>query len=182
MVTDISMANSKLPTRNVVIISLLGGGVLLFLLLSIFPNYLAYSNIIHEIDSLQNQIEEQKLLSPIFSDLTEKTKFKDPKDLPFPQKARLSKNDTGNLAAIIQKIIQQNDFNLISILTDVGGLLEDSGTLKVSIEMTGNFMNLRNLLLQLGALPYLEHIEFVRIDSYSETQQFQLKIWIAQEQ
>lgn len=176
------MANSKLPTRNVVVISLLGGGVLLFILLSIFPNYLAYSNINHEISALQNQIEEQKLLSPIFSDLTEKTKFKDPENLPFPRKARLSQNETGNIAAIIQKIIQQNDFNLISILTDVGGLLEDSGTLKVSIEMTGEFMNLRDMILQLGALPYLEHFEFVRIDSHSETQQIQLKIWIAQEQ
>jgi hypothetical protein len=176
------MANSKLPSRNVVVILLLGGGVLLFVLLSIFPNYLAYSNINHEINTLQNQIEEQKLLSPIFSDLTEKTKIQDPEDLPFPQKARLSQNETGNLAAIIQKIIQQNDFNLISILTDVGGLLEDSGTLKVSIEMTGSFMNLRQMILQLGALPYLEHIEFVRIDSHSESQKIQLKIWIAQEQ
>ena len=54
--------------------------------------------------------------------------------------------------------------------------------MKVSIEMTGNFMNLRDMLLQLGALPYLDHIELLRIDSHSETQQFQLKIWIAQEQ
>lgn len=165
-----------------VVILLLGGGVLLFILLSIFPNYLAYSNINHEINTLQNQIEEQKLLSPIFSDLTKKTKFKDPQNLPFPQKAQLSKNDTGNIAAIIQKIIQQKNFNLVSIQTDVGGLLEDSGTLKVSIEMIGDFLNLRDMILQLGALPYLEHIEFVRIDSHSESQQFQLKIWIAQEQ
>jgi len=176
------MANSKLPTRNVIVISVLGGGVLLFILLSIFPNYLAYSNINHEISSLQNQIEEQKLLSPIFSDLSAKAKFKDPDNLPFPPRAQLSKNETGNIAAIIQKIIQQNNFYLVSILTDVGGLLEDSGILKISIEMTGDFMNLRNMILQLGALPYLDHIEFVRIDSHSETQQFQLKIWIAQEQ
>jgi len=176
------MANSNLPSRNVIIILLLGGGVLLFILLSIFPNYLAYSNINHEISTLQTQIEEQKLLSPIFSDLSAKTTFEDPENLPFPQKARLPKNETENIAAIIQKIIQQNNFNLVSILTDVGSLLEDSGILKVSIEMTGDFMNLRNMILQLGSLPYLDHIEYVRIDSHSETQQFQLKIWIAQEQ
>ena len=176
------MANSKLPTKNVILISLFGGGVLLFILLSIFPNYLAYSNINHEINSLQNQIEEQKLLSPIFSDLSEKAKFRDPENLPFPQKARLSKNETGNIATIIQKIIRQNEFKLISILTDVGSLMEESGILKVSIEMTGEFMNLRNMILQLGALPYLDHIESIQIGSHSDTQQFQLKIWIAQEQ
>jgi len=176
------MANSKLPTRNVIVILLFGGGVLLFILLSIFPNYLAYSNINHEISTLKNQIEEQKLLSPIFSDLSEKTKFKDPENLPFPRKDKLSKNETGNIAAIIQKIIRQNDYTLVNILTDVDGLLEESGTLKVSIEMTGDFMNLRNMILQLGALPYLDHIEYVHIDSHGEKQQFLLKIWIAQEQ
>jgi len=176
------MANSKLPTRNIMVIFLFGGGVLFFILLSIFPNYLAYSNINHEIKTLQNQIEEQKLLSPIFSDLSEKTKFKDPKNLPFPQKDKLSKNETGNISAIIQNIIRQNDYTLISILTDMDGLIEESGTLKVSIEMTGNFMNLRNLILQLGTLPYLDHIEYVHIDSHSDKQLFLLKVWIAQEQ
>lgn len=176
------MANSKLPTRNIMVIFLFGGGVLFFILLSIFPNYLAYSNIIHEIKTLQNQIEEQKLLSPIFSDLSEKTKFKDPKNLPFPQKDKLSKNETGNISAIIQDIIRQNDYTLISILTDMDGLIEESGTLKVSIEMTGDFMNLRNLILQLGTLPYLDHIEYVRIDSHNNKQLFLLKVWIAQEQ
>ncbi len=176
------MANSKLPTRNVIVISLLGGGILLFILLSIFPNYLAYSNIKHEISTLKNQIEEQRLLSPIFSEIKEKTKFKDPENLPFPQKARLSKNETGNMAAVIQKIIRQNDFNLINFLTDVDSFFEDSGMLKVSIEMTGDFMNLRKMILQLGALPYLSHIEYIRIDSNADIQQFQLKIWISQEQ
>ena len=89
---------------------------------------------------------------------------------------------TGNIAAIIQKIIRQNGFKLFGILTDVGGLLEESGILKVSIEMSGDFLNLRKLILQLGALPYLDHIEYVHIDSHAETQNFQLKIWIAQEQ
>ena len=176
------MANSKLPTRNIMVIFLFGGGVLFFILLSIFPNYLAYSKIIHEIKTLQNQIEEQKLLSPIFSDLSEKTKFKDPKNLPFPQKDKLSKNETGNISAIIQDIIRQNDYTLISILTDMDGLIEESGTLKVSIEMTGDFMNFRNLILQLGTLPYLDHIEYVRIDSHNNKQLFLLKVWIAQEQ
>jgi hypothetical protein len=176
------MANSKLPTRNIMVIFLFGGGVLFFILLSIFPNYLAYSNISHEIKTIQNQIEEQKLLSPIFSDLSEKTKFKDPKNLPFPQKDKLSKNETGSISAIIQNIIRQNDYTLISILTDMDELIEESGTLKVSIEMTGDFMNLRNLILQLGTLPYLDHIEYVRIDSHSDKRLFLLKVWIAQEQ
>ena len=176
------MAISKLPTKNVLLIILFGGGILLFVLLSIFPNFIAYSNINHEISTLKNQIEEQKILSPIFSDLADKANFQDPKNLPFPKKEKLSKNQTGNISSVIQEIIRLNGYTLDSIITDVGGLMNESGILKMSIEMTGEFMNLRNLILQLGTLPYLEHIESFRIDTATEYQKVRMTLWIAQEQ
>ena len=141
-----------------------------FVLLSIFPNYIAYSNIDHEINTLKDQIEEQKILSPIFTDLSDKAKFQDPKNLPFPKKEKLSKDETSNISSIIQNIIRLNDYKLDSIVTDVGGLMDESGILKMSIEMTGDFMNLRNMILQFGTLPYLEHIESIRIDNSNEKQ------------
>jgi hypothetical protein len=176
------MAISKLPTKNIMVITLFGGGILFFVLLSIFPNYIAYSNIDHEINTLKNQIEEQKILSPIFTDLSDKAKFEDPENLPFPKKEKLSKDETANILGIIQDIIRRNDYTLDSILTDVGGLMEGSGMLKMSIEMTGDFMNLRNMILQLGTLPYLEHIEYIRINNQSNKQKVRMKLWISQEQ
>jgi len=175
------MAISKLPTKNVMVIILFGGGIIFFVLLSIFPNYIAYSNIENEINMLKSQIEEQKILSPIFSDLSKKASFQDPESLPFPKKEKLSKNETSNISGIIQDIILLNDFKLNSILTDVGGLMDGSGILKINIEISGDFMNLRNLILQLGTLPYLEHIENIRIDNTTDRQLILLKLWVAQE-
>ena len=43
-------------------------------------------------------------------------------------------------------------------------------------------MNLRNLILQFGTLPYLEHIETIRIDNSDEKQKVSIHLWIAQEQ
>ncbi|RLC06771.1 MAG: hypothetical protein DRH90_02480 [Deltaproteobacteria bacterium] len=176
------MDRSKLPTKNILFIILFGGGILLFVLLSIFPNYIAYSNIENEINAVRQQIEEQKILSPIFTDLSDKTKFENPENLPFPKKEKLSKNETGNISAIIQDIIRQNDFKLDSILTDVGGLMNGSGMLEISLEMTGDFINLRNMILQFGTLPYLEHIETIRIENTNKKQKVSMKLWIAQEQ
>ena len=176
------MAISKMPTKNILFIILFGGGILLFVLLSIFPNYIAYSNIENEINALRQQIEEQKILSPIFTDLSDKTKFEKPENLPFPKKEKLSKNETGNISAIIQDIIRQNDFKIDSILTDVGGLMNGSGMLEINVEMTGDFINLRNMILQFGTLPYLEHIETIRIENTDEKQNVFMKLWIAQEQ
>lgn len=176
------MALRKLPTKNVTLIILFGGGFLLFVLLTIFPNYIVYSNITYEIDTLRDQIEEQKILSPIFTDLSDKAIFQDPKNLPFPKKEKLSKNDTSSISSVIQNIIRLNDYRLDSIETDVGELMNEAGILKMRIEMTGDFMNLRNLILQFGTLPYLEHIETIRIDNSDEKQKVSIHLWIAQEQ
>ncbi len=176
------MALRKLPTKNVTLIILFGGGFLLFVLLTIFPNYIVYSNITYEIDTLRDQIEEQKILSPIFTDLSDKAIFQDPKNLPFPKKEKLSRNDTSSISSVIQNIIRLNDYRLDSIETDVGELMNESGILKMRIEMTGDFMNLRNLILQFGTLPYLEHIETIRIDNSDEKQKVSINLWIAQEQ
>jgi len=175
------MAISKLPTKNIMVIALFGGGIIFFVLLSVFPNYIAYSNIENEIDMLKNQIEEQKILSPIFTDLSNKANFQDSENLPFPKKEKLSKNETSNISGIIQNIILRNDFKLNSILTDVGGLMDGSGLLKMNIEISGDFMNLRNLILEFGALPYLEHIENIRIDNTTDNHLILMKLWIAQD-
>ena len=175
------MAITKLPSRNIILIILFGGGIIFFVLLSIFPNYITYSNLENEINTMRNQIEEQKILSPIFSDLSNKAKFEYPESLPFPKTEKLSRNKTGKISEIIQNIVLLNNFTVNSILTDIGGLMDETGILKISLEITGDFMNLRNLILQLGALPYLEHIENIRIDSAGNRQNILLKLWINQE-
>ena len=163
------------------VIALFGGGIIFFVLLSIFPNYIAYSNIENEINTLKSQIEEQKILSPIFNDLSNKARFQTPDNLPFPKKEKLSKNETGNISGIIQNIILLNDFQVNSILTDVGGLMDGSGILKMSVEITGDFANLRKLIIQLGTLPYLEHIENIHISNANNKHNILMKLWIAQE-
>ena len=178
---ETSMAISKLPTKNIMVIALFGGGIIFFVLLSIFPNYITYSNIENEINLLKNQIGEQKILSPIFTDFSDKAKFEYPDNLPFPKKETLSKNETGRISGIIQDIVLLNDFTVNKILTDVGGLMDGSGMLEMSVEITGDFMNLRGLIIHLGTLPYLEHIETIQIDNANDKQNIMLKLWIAQE-
>jgi hypothetical protein len=175
------MAIDKLPSRNVILILIFGAGFILFVLLSIFPNYIAYSSITQDIARLKATIEEQKILSPIFNDFSKKAEFKEPDNLPFPKKAKMSKNETGKIAAVIQDIILKNGFKLENIATDVDSLMQESSVLKLSVQMTGDFLNLRNVMLQLGALPYLEHVESIQISSYNENSKIQLKLWFAQQ-
>jgi len=175
------MPMKYLPTRNTFVILVFGGGMLLFVLLSIFPNYISYNNIVHETSILKDKIEEQKILSPIFEDLSKKAQFQNPGSLPFPAHEKLARSDTGNITPIIREVVATNDFLLEDIDTDIESLMTEPGILRMTIQMTGVFQNLRKLLLDLSALPYLEHIEVIQINSFGAKNKINLTIWISQE-
>ena len=175
------MPMKYLPTRNTFLILTFGGGMLLFVVLAIFPNYISYNNVVHDIGILKDKIEEQKILSPIFEDLSDKAQFQNPGSLPFPPPEKLSSDDTEKITPIIRQIVDANDFYLEDIDTDIESLLTESGIIKMMVQMTGKFLNLRELLLDLGSLPYLEHIEVIQIDSFEEKTKINLTIWISQE-
>lgn len=170
-----------LPTRNTFVILIFGGGMLLFVILAIFPNYMSYNNIVHEIDILKDKIEEQKILSPIFEDLSDKAQFQKPGSLPFPAPEKLSRDDTEKITPIIREIVAANDFYLEDIDTDIESLMTESGIFKMTVQVTGEFLKLRELLLDLGSLPYLDHIEVIQINSFGDKNKINLTIWISQE-
>lgn len=169
------------PTRNTFVILIFGGGMLLFILLAIFPNYISYNNIKHEISILKYKIEEQKILSPIFEDLSKKAQFQKPDSLPFPSAEKLSPNDTEKITPIIRDIIETNGFTLEDIATDIESLMTGSGNLKMSVNVVGEFHKLRDVLLDLGNLPYLDHIEVIQVNSSGDKNKIILTIWVSQE-
>jgi hypothetical protein len=175
------MPMKYLPTRNTFVIVIFGGGMLLFVLLAIFPNYISYNNIVHETSILKDKIEEQKILSPIFEDLSSKAQFQNPASLPFPSPEKLASADTEKITPIIREKVAANDFLLEDIDTDIESLMTDPGLLRMMIQMVGEFQRLRDLLLDLGSLPYLEHIEVIQINSLGEKNRINLTIWISQE-
>jgi hypothetical protein len=175
------MPMKYVPTRNTFVILIFGGGMLLFMLLAIFPNYISFNNIEHEISILKYKIEEQKILSPIFEDLTKKAQFQKPESLPFPSAEKLSTNDTEKITPIIRDIIETNGFTLEKIATDLESLMTESGNLKMSVNIVGEFHKLRDVLLDLGNLPYLEHIEVIQVNSFGDKNKIFLTIWVSQE-
>ena len=175
------MPMKYVPTKNTFVILIFGGGMLLFMLLAIFPNYISYNDIEHEISVLKYKIEEQKILSPIFEDLSKKAQFQKPESLPFPTADKISPNDTDKITPIIRDIIETNGFTLEKIATDLESLMTESGNLKISVHILGEFHKLRGVLLNLGNLPYLNHIEVIQVNSFGDKNKITLTIWVSQE-
>jgi hypothetical protein len=176
------MALSKSSMQSVRYAVICLGGIIGFVMLSIFPTHRAIVTTDKKIAALTEKVEEQKVLYPLFKDLLEKSKSETPSQLPFPKSAKLSKEETEDISSFFQELARQNGFSVETIVPDVVSLTDGSGYLMLDAVLRGEFLKFRNLLLQLGEIPYLEKIESIQIRTVEDLKEFRLKLWIAQEE
>jgi len=171
----------KLPARSITLFLICVGGLLAFIPLMIYPQQTSLAETDMEIKDLKGRIAEQKILYPVFQDLLRKAHFKGAEGLPFPKRARLEQDDTVKILSIFQNVAKRNHLTLVDIKSDIESLVDSSGYMKIDLAVEGRFFDLRNFMLDLGELPYLEHIERIQIRSIQEMKAADLKIWIVRE-
>jgi hypothetical protein len=175
------MAIPKLPPKSYVNIFICLAGIIAFILLVIYPQYQSQKSMDQEIETLSTRIEEQKILAPLFKDLTTKAQVKTPENLPFPERQKLSKEEARKISFAVQAVVQQNNFTVENIVPDVNTLMDGSGFLKLSLVAVGEFFRLRDVLIQLSEIPYLEHFETLELETDDDLIKVSLKLWFAQE-
>ena len=159
--------------QNLVIFAVCAIGLVAFWVLIILPS--------QEIDKLNGRIEEQRILTPVFHSLLERTKMKGSSELPAPAKSKLTYGDMNAISKEFQDIAKQNNLKLDEIKTDVNSLMQESGYLIMQLHLSGDFFNFRKFLVDIGSIPSLEHIEEVKIQPDKASAELSLKIWLAQQ-
>jgi len=162
----------------------IGSGILLaFIILLIYPSHKSMADMDLEIKKVKSQIEAQKMLLPVFKDLLKKTHIPIPEGLPFPEKAKIARDDTDKILFLFQKVAQKNNIRIDSIIPDIDSLIDGLGYMDVNIVMRGDLFDWRNFLLQLNEISYIEHVERIQVRTIpgSEDLEFHLKLWLARE-
>ncbi len=171
----------KLSSETIVYLMLCGGGILAFILLAILPYKKALRKMDEDIQNINAQINEQKVLKPIFKDLLNQIKAESPQGLPVAPKSKLGRNDTDKLAAIFQKMTRSSHLRLDNFIPDLNTFVDNTGVLKVTVIVSGDFLNLRPFLLKLNRISYLEHIEQVAVRTVKNLKEANFMIWMAKE-
>ena len=154
-------------------------GVLSFIFLGIIPANKYVADLHRKIQNVQLQVDIQETLLPIYQLLKEDFLADDYKTLPFPEKARLSKEQSDKAFVIFREMAKKFNMEVLSIVPDLKALYVDSQFLLVNTVLHGEFFNFRKLLLALGEIPFLEHIEAIEIQQKPETKEFKIDFWIA---
>lgn len=169
----------KLPGRGSIYFLIFGAGVLILIVIGIYSSKKFSEIKDREIKALCYQIEGQKVLLPVHRDILDKMPVSGPEVLAFPIKIRLSEDKIEEIPMRFAEIAQKCNLEAVSIIPDVMSLDRDSGRLLVNIFVKGCFFDFRKFLIELGRVPYLEHIERVHIQRTMEGKELKVKMWLA---
>jgi hypothetical protein len=145
----------------------------------IIPLYHYNSNLLEDNKKLKNQIEEQKELGPIYSNLLQVVNSKDLRVLPNPEKTTILRGETGKFQNEVLMIAGRAGLTMLSFKPDLSTLAGSSTSLLHNVVLKGEFANFRKMLIGLGTVPYLDRIEEISILQYPDSLEFRMKIWIA---
>ena len=154
------------PERRLFFAAICIAGIIGFYLLSIWPHQQASQQLHFQIDALHHQINDQKLLAPIYKHFTEilgNTQPNDLETLPLPRPERLQSEQIAGIEPLFRQLAEQNQLTVRRVGADLNSMISETGEFKLSLGMTGDFSNLRGFLLKLGELPYLAHVERIEV-------------------
>ena len=169
----------KLPRRGSIYFLIFGVGVLIFIAVGIYSSKKFSEIKDREIKAIRHQIEGQKVVLPLYSDLLNKMRVSGPEVLTFPIKIRLSEDKIEEIPVRFAEIAKKCNLEAVSIIPDVMSLDRDSGLLLVNAFVKGDFFDFRKFLIELGRVPYMEHIERVHIQRTMKGKELRVKIWLA---
>lgn len=171
---------SILPTQSLVYFIACGAGIIFFVFLIIVPNQNMSAELDQDIELLNDRIEQQRILRPVFGSLLEKAKREYPTQLPATKRVKLERGDFSKVTELLQDIAGRHDLEIQDIQTDVNTMMTNSGFIEMRIHATGDFMKFRDFLVDLGTIPFLEQIEEIIIRAIEQNREYKLKIWMAQ--
>ena len=155
------------------------GGIIAFIILALYPAQKSLSRLDKEIEKTEGQIEEQKILYPIAQEMFRQIMEKETYALPFPESKKLESARMAELPSILEEMAGKCNLDVISIIPDVKSLSEHAGYLSLTAIVKGRFSDLRELIIQIGGLPYLEHIEHITIEPAGGARECVIKAWVA---
>lgn len=170
--------NVAIPAKSLGYI-LVCGGIILIVVLALVSFHRYNTNRAQTVKKIQNQIDEQKALKPIYDSLIKVSETRnDVFKLPNPKRTRLTRQELDKFQDAVRLIAGKSGLMNVLMLPDVKTVAGSTPNLLYNVAMKGELANFRRFFIELGALPYVDQIEEITIKQYADSMEFKLKIWV----
>lgn len=171
--------NFKIPPRSILYMGVCLIGVILFILLWFIPSNRTMEELAAKTEDVRFRIEEQRALAPLYQALKARIEKKDSEILPLPEKGILDHKDITTLPLVFRTAAKKSGMSLASAVPNPATVTNSGKFLSVDAIIRGKFFDLRKFLINLGAIPYIQHIEEISIQQKPDAMEFSMKIWVA---
>lgn len=168
-----------IPSTSISYLVICGGIVIILILLGVIPFHRYNAARSNDVKSLQAQIAEQKQYQQAYQSLqaifeTEKTQ-----KLPNPVKTKLPRMEVNKFQDVFQAEVKRSGLSTVSLMPDMKTISAGSPAMLFNVTTKGQFANLRQLLINLGSITYIDKVEDINITQQQDSMEFKMKIWIA---
>ncbi|HLA05352.1 MAG TPA: hypothetical protein VJZ16_05165 [Syntrophales bacterium] len=169
----------KIPQESVIYLIACLSGIVIFVLLGLFPQDRTLTGLEKKIAEANLRIEEQNILFPVYQTLKQKTNKKKMPVLPFPAKSELAREQMEQLNANIKEIAGRANVEIVSNMPALNSLAGSPKTMAMEATIRGNFFSFRRFLIGLEGLGYVEHIEDIQIQQNPDAMELKIRFWVA---
>ena len=168
-----------IPKTTINYVIICGGIIVIFLLVGLFPMYRYNIYLASEIKKTKDQIVEIKAMEPIYLSLQNEMEIKDLYNLPNPKKTTITREEAAKFPSVFMDVVRQSGLVAVSLAPDSSNTTGSAKFLLYNAVAKGNFSNLRNMLIALSAISYLDRIEDIRISQRADYMEYKIQIWLA---
>jgi Tfp pilus assembly protein PilO len=171
----------KIPPRSILYIIACAVVLTVFIYLVLAPRQKTIAELDKDITNIDNRIKQQEAFYPVYEGYKKQIELGSKRILPLPQKEGLLWEKAEGISIIFREAARNSGLEMISAVPELGSLA-DMGILALKLNLSGDFLDLRKFLSELGKMPYLEGIEEITIQSSSRGKEFRLKVLLALKQ
>ena len=168
----------KIPRQSLIYLVLCVLGAVAFLAVGVYPARRVLIDLDKDIGRLKVQVEQQKILYPIYQALETKARTAGEAVETSPDKKGLPQDRIDKLPAILGDIAAQCGLEVLMVTPDARSISADPNLLLVHATVKGKLPDLRGFLIELAALPYTEHLEQLRVYEAKNGKEYSLRMWL----
>jgi len=163
------MTQSRKIPRIAQLTLLIGAGtcliISLYSILYLYPAHRSFGHIQKQIASETVNLDRLKIQFPVNARAKTLEKIKFNGRLPFPERVKMPRKSLITLPGLFLAVASTHGINLLSSTLDINGMDKDSTILSVTLELSGELKNFRQLLVDFIAYACFDSVSALEIRS-----------------
>jgi len=168
----------SIPPRTVVYLVLCFLVIGTFISLVLCPSYKSLGKLDREIARVEERIQIQKTLLPLYINLVKKAEAKVPQQFVIPEAKMIPEKNVDLIPSIFKGVARKANVEIVLVNPDFTTLAKRQGAILINAVVLGDFFRLRTFLIEIGKVSYLERVESIEIQERAKNKELKMKLWL----